>query len=162
MPKEPTTKSSSGFSLALDTRVLNRAKAPIDANEQRKGIGPLVDFPIQSVSKQTERGIPSGEQANIHRQVILTESAAKELDQFVFEITTSLKCRGLTTSHIVRSLIRAMKHSHDYIIHEISKNGPQKMPSNARGFEQERDNLEEKISAAILRGFRDSPAPEIE
>jgi hypothetical protein len=162
MPKELTTASSSGFALALDQRVLNRAKAPVDQTKEVKGISPVIEFPVHQETLRPERGIQSGESAKTHQQFILTDSTAAAFETLVSSIAGALKCRGLTRSHIMRSVIKAIQNSNLYIVHEISKCGPQKVPSNAKGFENERDNLETKIAMAIVKGFRDSPAPETE
>jgi len=162
MPKELTTASSSGFALALDQRILNRAKAPVDQTKEIKGISPVIEFPVHQEAQRPEKGIQSGEAAKTHQQFILTDSTAAAFETFVSSIGGALKSRGLTRSHVMRSVIKAVMHSNLYILHEISKCGPQKIPSNAKGFESERDALETKIAMAIVKGFRDSPALETE
>lgn len=63
----------------------------------------------------------------------------------------------LSSSHLARALLLGMGCCLDRIEREAKRCGRQKLPSNARGREAERESFERTIARAVIAGIRASP-----
>lgn len=133
------------LSRAEEIEPLPKAIEPIKVKEAIRKIE--FDAPVKKKVEILESEVtklqanePTGELANITREVVLTPSTAKTLDELESILSTALGCE-LTRSHVARALFVAVKESLPRIATEAMKLGPMKRPSNAKGFEAERISL---------------------
>lgn len=102
------------------------------------------------------RPVPTGEPANLKREFVLTPTADDTLNQLltVFGRGTVSK---LTNSHVLRAVLHAVRHAMPELEKQAARLGPLRRPSNARGNEAERDELEKKLAACLVAGMRACP-----
>lgn len=93
----------------------------------------------------------------IKREVVLTPKADQTLTRLVeaFRKSTGTK---LTTSHVVRAILKGVNHCMDQIEREAHEVGRMKLPSNARERELERERFEAVIADAFVAAVRASAA----
>ena len=68
----------------------------------------------------------------------------------------------MSSSHLARAMFIGMECCLDRIEREAKRCGRQKLPSNARGREAERESFERAIARAIIAGIRTTPPPDDE
>lgn len=93
----------------------------------------------------------------VKRQFILTPASDETFTRLVelYRHTTGTR---LTDSHVARALMKGVAHCFDYLEREARRIGRQKLPSNARDKEQERERFEARIADAFIAGIRAGPA----
>lgn len=101
----------------------------------------------------------TGEPADIKREFTLTRAADDALTEFLAVFQRATGCK-LHSSHLMRAVLRALRHAAPEIEREAGRLGPLKRPSNAVGREAERDEFEVRIAAAIVAGMRACRPPE--
>lgn len=99
----------------------------------------------------------TGEPANVDRQFVLTPFTNDAFER-LFEVYRHSTRTRLTASHVARALLRGVAHCLDQIEREAKRLGPLKLPSNAKGKEQERDRFEALLADALISGIRRSAA----
>jgi hypothetical protein len=109
--------------------------------------------PSDRETRSAVRAPSVGETPRIKRELVLTASADQTLTRLVSAFRSATDTR-LTTSHAVRSLLKAVALCLDLIERESHQVGPVRLPSNARGREQDRERFEALLADAVLRGMR--------
>jgi hypothetical protein len=100
---------------------------------------------------------PSGEPANLKREFVFSPSTDQTFTRLVDLYRRSTGTR-LSSSHVLRAVLKGVAHSMDSLEREARRIGPLKLPGNARGREGERERFEEKIAEAFVAGIRAAPA----
>ena len=95
---------------------------------------------------------PTGELANVKREIVLTPSTAKAFDELESILSTAINS-SLTRSHVARAVFSAIKDSLGNIATEAMKLPTMKRPSNAKGFEADRDKFEAELARVIKSGI---------
>lgn len=85
----------------------------------------------------------------VKREVLLCPETDETLDEVVRILRLNTRSR-VTTSHVVRALLRATHRRLEVIRSQASQLGPRRLPSNAPGAEQTRRNFEEALAAIFL------------
>ena len=96
---------------------------------------------------------PSGEPADIKRELTLTRSTDDTLSELLALFQRTTGCR-LHTSHLMRALLKVLRHAMPEVEREARALGPLRRPSNASGREAERDEFEARLAVALLAGLR--------
>lgn len=91
----------------------------------------------------------------VKRELTLDRAADAMLTDLIQLLRTATDTR-LTASHVVRATLRAIAACRPALEHEAHRLGPMKLPSNASGRERERDEFEQRIADAVLRGMQSS------
>lgn len=154
MPKplrEPQPTSSVARLLDLDAAARAVRKQPSDTEPSRQTyhLGPqLAAAPISPSTGETPR---------IKRELVLTHSADQAFTRLV-EVYHQATGTRLTASHVARAMFKGVAHCMDQLERHAKKNGPLRLPSNARGRELERERFEARIADAFIAGIRASAA----
>jgi hypothetical protein len=90
--------------------------------------------------------------ATVNREVVLTPETDAVLTDLVVRARTTT-CTKLTTSHVFRALLRVVAHRSGELQHAFEQLGPLKLPSNAAGFEDDRERFEASLADALLRAL---------
>lgn len=149
---------SSSLARLLDTGAANRATArPDDSTtvHEQDAHSAKVNFERQHVAALAH--LPTGEiRRRIKREVLLCPETEETLDELVRFLRLGTRAR-VTTSHLVRALLRAVAPHLTAIRLRAAQLGPQRLPSNAPGCEAARRQFEQMIAAILIR---ESPAAE--
>lgn len=139
----------------------------LDLTAAARAVAPAIDPPsiaghFEESKESTKEYTPVASQSMqgtpyIKRELILTQETDATLSQLV-ELYRKATGSKVTTSHVARSLLLAVHHSMDYLSRESRRIGPLKLPSNARGREQDRLKFEARLADAFLAGMRAAPA----
>jgi len=100
-----------------------------------------------------------GESPQRKRELVLTLTADATLTGLV-ELYRRVTGTRLTTSHLVRAMLKGVAHCMHHLEKEAKRLGPQRLPSNARGRELDRERFEARIADAFIAGIRAAPAME--
>ena len=161
MPK-PLEKPlpSSSVARLLDLNAAARAVAvPVPQPEQLPpGAPPAAPDPPPAASR-APTAAPQGTEGTptIKREVVLTPKADQTLTRLVEAYRKSTGTK-LTTSHVVRAILKGVNHCMDQIEREAQHLGRMKLPSNARERELERERFEAAIADAFVAAVRASAA----
>ncbi len=93
----------------------------------------------------------------IKREILLTRETDVALDELV-QIFRDATGARLTTSHVVRALLRGIKHTIPSLRRAAQQVGRVRLPSNAPAHQAERDAFEQRLAEAfmeVVRGPRD-------
>jgi hypothetical protein len=96
---------------------------------------------------------PSGEAADVKRELTLTRSTDQTLDELVAVYQRATGSR-VHASHMMRALLRAVSLFLPEIEQSPAALGPLRRPSNAPGREAERDAFEAQLAESLLAGMR--------
>ena len=99
--------------------------------------------------------------AVIKRELALNSQTDETFTRLV-EIFRRHTGTRLSSSHLARALLLGMECCLDRIEREAKRCGRQKLPSNARGREAERESFERTIARALIAGIRATPPPDDE
>ncbi|TWT44474.1 hypothetical protein RAS1_08890 [Phycisphaerae bacterium RAS1] len=89
----------------------------------------------------------------IKREVVLTGSTDDTLTRLVDLYRRATGTR-LSTSHVVRIMLRGVAHCMDSVQREAVRIGRRKLPANAPGHEAERERFEHRLAQAFVNGMR--------
>ena len=103
----------------------------------------------------------SSESAVIKRELALNSQTDETFTRLV-EIFRRHTGTRLSASHLARALLLGMGCCLDRIEREGKRCGRQKLPSNARGRDAERESFERTIARALIAGIRATPPPDDE
>ena len=103
----------------------------------------------------------SAQSAIIKRELALNLRTDETFTRLV-EIFRRHTGTRLSSIHLARALFIGMECCVDRIEREAKRCGRQKLPSNARGREAERESFERTIARAIIAGIRTTPPPDDE
>ena len=128
----------------------------IKSEPKKEARGVLLEQKItkQKITEQPTKlptNKPTGELANVKREIVLTPSTAKAFDELESILSTAINS-SLTRSHVARAVFSAIKDSLGNIATEAMKLPPMKRPSNAKGFEADRDKFEAELARVIKNG----------
>ncbi len=152
MPRPPTSRPpSSAIARYLDGHAALRGMAQAPAPPEQRSVVPLAPSGTRLLVS------PTGERANIKRELVLTRSADETLTALVtlFRHATGSK---LTHSHVARALLRLLsQRMHSLQIHATTL--PRlALPSNARGHEAQRDQFEQILTTALAAALANPPS----
>ena len=102
-----------------------------------------------------------GGSAFVGRQLLLTPATDAALSRLV-ELLRRTTGTKLSTSHVVRAMLKGVAHAMYNLEREARRLGPMKLPSNARGHEADRERFEAKLADALVAGIRAASAFESE
>lgn len=145
---------TSSIANLLESGVAAAALRPVPSGTPVDGHAGMRAVP--HASPHTGRPVPTGEPANRKREFVLTPTADETLTQLlsVFGRGTGSK---LTNSHVLQAVLHAVRHAMPELEKQAARLGPLRRPSNARGNEAERDELEKKLAACLVAGMRACP-----
>ena len=87
--------------------------------------------------------------SRIKREVLLCCDTDETLDEVVRMLRLSTRSR-VTTSHVVRALLRALSRRLDEIRRQAVHLGPRRLPSNSAGSEHARRDFEEALATIFF------------
>ncbi|GMU83758.1 MAG: hypothetical protein AMXMBFR47_36280 [Planctomycetota bacterium] len=137
---------SSSVARLLDPGAVERALAPLRNNDFTRGDSRTDDEGDDTHVRARVRQRP------IKREVLLTREADAALDALIQTFREASGAR-LTASPLIRALLMVAHHAAAAIRREALVLGPQTLPSNAPAYEQEREQLEQRLTAALIRGI---------
>lgn len=85
----------------------------------------------------------------IKREILLCPETEETLDELVRFLRLGTRSR-VTTSHMVRALLRAVAPDLDAIRQRAAQLGPRRLPSNAPGSEAARRQFEQMIAGILI------------
>jgi len=101
--------------------------------------------------------VPVLDSSIVKREFVLTRSTDRTLTQLVQAYREATGTR-LSNSHVIRAVLRGIAVGLPAIKIEAARHGPLKLPSNARGYEAERDQFEQTLVSSFLAGMRSLPS----
>ena len=106
-------------------------------------------------SSQTLDAMAVPEQAAIKRELTLSPSSNETFEQLIelYRRTTGAR---VSASQLVRAILRGVAHCMPSLEHDAERIGRLRLPSNARGREQERKRFEDRIAQAFVAGIRNA------
>lgn len=137
---------SSSVARLLDPGAVERALTPLRSNDFTRRDSGTDDEGDDSQARARVRQRP------IKREVLLTREADAALDALIQTFREACGAR-FTASPLIRALLMAAHQSAAAIRREALHLGPQALPSNAPAYEQEREQLEQRLTAALIRGI---------
>lgn len=156
MPK-PLRDSPPSSSIARLVDLGAAARAVAKPAEPQMPIGNAIANRDQPESVNAGQPVTQGESPHIKRELVLTPSADETFSRIVDIYRRNTGTR-LTTSHVVRAMMRGIQHCIFHLEKEAKRIGPLKLPSNAKGREVDRDRFEARIADAFIAGIRAAPA----
>jgi hypothetical protein len=105
---------------------------------------------------------PTSTQSEVIKRELILNSQADETFTRLVEIFRRHTGTRLSSSHVARALFIGMGCCLDRIEREAKRCGRQKLPSNARGKEAERESFERAIARALIAGIRATQTPDDE
>jgi hypothetical protein len=156
--KQPAP-SSSIANILDDTETLaatgKTAARPVVAERPTgQAVAPLRPSPVAEAPATPTR--PTGELADIVRQYQLTPTTDGHFNQLHMMICAATRARLPQTS-VYRALLHAVGNALPQLEREAQRIGRLRVPKNAKGYEAQRDELEEIVAAAITAGMRAAP-----
>lgn len=151
--RDPPPSSSVARLFDLDAA----ARAVAKSTEPHMPLASAIANKSQAVEASPGQDFARGERPHIKREVLLTPSA-DEIFSRIVDIYRRATGTRLTTSHVVRAMMRGVQHCLFHLEKEAKRIGPLKLPSNARGRELDRDRFEARIADAFIAGIRAAPA----
>ncbi len=94
-----------------------------------------------------------GELVDRKREFRLTKAADETMEELLALYKHSTGA-DLTRSHVLRAVLKAIGEAMPSLRREADGIGPLKRPSNARGYEDRRDEFEASITEAFRKGMR--------
>lgn len=165
MPKplrEPPPSSSVAHLFDMGAAARAVATVPVAARlESDNAPEPHTEVPRKiaepALPPATQARVAWGEQPNIKREVVLTSSTDEILTRLV-ELYRRSTATKLTSSHVMRAILKGIGHCMDTLEREAKRIGPQKLPANARNKQPERERFEALIADAFVAGVRAASA----
>lgn len=156
MPKQlRQPPPSSSVARLLDLDAAARAVRASDARQSPPAVGhderSLAAAPDPTLVQRTH------ERPHLNREVVLTPSADETFSRLV-EMYRRATGTRLTSSHVVRAVLKGVAHCLEHLEREARRLGPLKLPANARGRELERERFEARLADAFIAGVRASSA----
>ena len=102
---------------------------------------------------------PKRDSIVVKREFVLTPTADETLTRLV-QVYREATGTRLSSSHVIRAILRGIAVGLPAIKGEVTRHGPLKLPSNARGYEAERDRFEQAIASSFLAAMRSLPSYE--
>ncbi len=170
--REPPPSSS--VARLLDVEAASRALAPRQpsivqppgpANQDGAPPPPLTApprqpeaLPVQQAPAATvASAIPTGEPANVKRDLVLSPSTHETLSRLVELYRRSTGTR-LNSSHVARAMLKGVAACMASLEQEAAAIGKLRLPGNARGREGEREQFEDRIAESFVNGVRSAAA----
>jgi len=170
--REPPPTSS--VARLLDVEAASRALAPaqpaapepskpanLDAPALTPSTPPLRQseaLPVHHVSPPNlSSAAPTGEPANIKRELVLSPSTEETFSRLVELYRRSTGTR-LSSSHVARAMLKGVAACMASLEREAEAIGRLRLPGNARGREGEREQFEDRIAESFVNGVRSAAA----
>ena len=93
----------------------------------------------------------------IKRELALSLTSNETFEQLI-ELCRRATGARLSASQLARAMLTGVAHCLPYLQHEAQRIGRLRLPSNARGREQERKQFESRIARAFVAGIRAAAA----
>lgn len=100
---------------------------------------------------------PTGEPANIKRELVLSPSTEAAFSRLVELYRRSTGTR-LSSSHVARAMLKGVAACMASLEREAEAIGRLRLPGNARGREGERERFEDRIAESFVNGVRSAAA----
>jgi hypothetical protein len=94
----------------------------------------------------------TGEPVDRQREFQLTRTTDETLEDLVLFYKRSTGAE-LKRSHVLRAVLKAVAEQMPQLKQSAADIGPLRRPSNAKGFEDAREDFEEQIQEVFLRGM---------
>jgi hypothetical protein len=134
-----------------ESRVLPKAERRLPPQE--RPVAQKVSRPAMTIVPP--RAAPqerTAEPVDRQREFQLTRSTDETLEDLVLLYKRATGAE-VTRSHILRAVLKAIAERMPALKREAEAIGPLRRPSNARGFEEAREEFEEQIKTAFVRGI---------
>jgi hypothetical protein len=95
----------------------------------------------------------TGEPVDRQREFQLTRTTDETLEDLIVLYKRATGA-DLTRSHVLRAVLKAVAEQMPHLKRTAANIGPLRRPSNAKGFEEAREEFEEAIKEAFLHGMR--------
>jgi len=120
--------------------------------------------PTHAISEPLPRArTPEGPQASaaatrpVKREIVLTRESDEQFQALIDACRQATGSR-VTASHVARALFRVVAEAMPGIRRSLAELGPQRLPSNAPGFDHDRAHFEHRLARALARGLAATPA----
>jgi len=152
--RDPPPTSSLARLLDLDaaTRATSRHRDPL--TDQYGDRAAPIDRDARPEARSSTEWPDVIRPSRIKREVLLCCETDETLDEVVRMLRLSTRTR-VTTSHVVRALLRAISRRLDDIRRQAVHLGPRRLPSNSAGSEHARRDFEEALAAIFFAGTDD-------
>ncbi|MFA6043740.1 MAG: hypothetical protein WC718_02040 [Phycisphaerales bacterium] len=97
--------------------------------------------------------VPAATPVLVKRECVLTRPTDEALTRLTHLIRRTTGAR-VNASQSVRCLLNALTTVWPRLEEELCTLGPLRLPSNARGYEQDRESLEQTLARALVRAMR--------
>jgi len=163
MPKPlREAQPSSSVARLLDVDAASRALATIPIRSS--GANPGLASSTVASSDQASALSSSSHMENrprdsvgIKREFIFSPSTDESIARLIDLYRRSTGTR-LSGSHVLRAMLRGVSTCMDSLQQEAARMGRLKLPSNASGWERQRDEFEDRIAEAFINGIRSAAA----
>ena len=122
--------------------------------------------PVRMTAPGTTRGVaapsfqaanPTAEPTHKKREIQFSTSTDATFSRLIETYRRATGTR-ITASHVARAMLTGIAQCMDSVEYQAQQIGRLKLPSNARGREQEREKFEEAIAEAFINGIRSAAA----
>jgi hypothetical protein len=161
-PEEPASEAEGSPAEGASRQEADEQAAPPVPNTQTgapnagpaepRPRGDLAVLPMQPARNVVPVARRTGEAVDKQREFQLTRSTDETLEDLVTLYRRSTGAE-LTRSHVLRAVLKAVAERMPRLRQEAGGIGPLRRPSNAKGFEEAREEFEEQIKQAFLRGM---------
>jgi hypothetical protein len=165
-PEPASAANPNESTLAVEAAPIRPVIAPVAVPAAEPAIATIAEPIPPAATRPAIRVLPSrpspmptpertAEPIDRQREFQLTRSADETLEDLmlIYKRATGAE---VTRSHILRAILKAVSERMPELKREAQAIGPLKRPSNARGFEDAREEFEEQIKTAFLRGVTES------
>lgn len=144
--RSPTPSSSIVRLLDLGAAARATAAQPVEPTASSFA-APVPERPFADAVRPTMLAAPRS--STVDREVVLTPETDAVLSNLVLLCRTTTETK-VTTSHVVRALLRVVAHRSGELNHRLRQLGKLKLPSNAAEFEADRARFEARLADAFL------------
>lgn len=163
MPKPlRDAQPSSSVARLLDVDAASRALAalPIRSSETKPELASSTvasaDHP-RAFASPSHLGNQPRDSGGMKREFILSPSVDESFSRLIELYRRSTGTR-LSGSHVLRAMLRGVSTCMESLQHEAARMGRLKLPSNASGWERQREEFEDRIAEAFINGIRSAAA----
>lgn len=152
-PLPPESSNTSPVQTYLDREAVAQATGRRQTNGDEAKAVPKAEAEANQPAPKPKVTKLTGEPVNITREFHLTASAARTLKTAV-GIYEEPAGGSITNSHFLRALLMVIEDALPHLADEAQKLTNFKRPSNAPGYEAEREKFERRLAEAIIAGMR--------
>lgn len=138
---------SSAVARLLDTSAISAAIAAAPT--------PPVADPLPRARQQGSAAAGSPALRPVKRELVLTRESDQQFQVLIDACRQATGAR-VTASHVARTLFRVLAEAMPAIRRSLAELGPQRLPSNAPGFDHDRAAFEHRLARTLARGLADA------